>query len=146
VLGSELLARRAPGGSLVHEERSVGQGRVQFVRYLSVGVLSVVVDVSLLVVLHSVVHLALLIATVIAFWSALVVNYLLNHRWTFGVGGRLGSRVPRYAVLVGINFAITVAVVGGLTAAGLPYLLAKGIAVAVAGTVNFVGYRVWVFR
>jgi putative flippase GtrA len=114
-------------------------------RFVSVGVLTVAVDLALLASLHSLLGVRLLLATTLAYGLSLIVNYSLNHAWAFDADGDHGRRVGRYAVLVGINYALTIAMVAGLTHAGVYYLVSKVIAVAVGSVVNFFGYRFWVF-
>jgi putative flippase GtrA len=120
--------------------------RVLFPRYVAVGMLSVAVDVGSLTILRSGLGVPLLLATTVAFVVALCVNYTLNHVWAFDVDGFVGRRMARYAVLVAINYTVTIAMVTGLTALGVFYLLAKAVSVAVTAAVNFTGYRLWVFR
>jgi putative flippase GtrA len=120
--------------------------RVVFPRYAAVGALSVAIDVGLLSLLHSVAHVELILATTLSFAAALLVNYSLNHVWAFDAGGLSWHRLYRYAVLVVINYGITVGLVAGLTSVGAYYLVAKAIAVAIAACINFTGYRLWVFR
>jgi putative flippase GtrA len=115
-------------------------------RFAAIGILSVAVDVSLLVLLHSVVGVELVASTSVSFAASLVVNYSLNHVWVFDVAGVSWQRFFRYGVLVLINFALTLALVTGLTSLGLYYLVAKALAVAVGAVINFTGYRFWVFR
>ena len=47
--------------------------------------------------------------------------------------------------MLGINAGITLAIVTGLTAAGMYYLLAKFVAIVVIACINYVAYRTWVF-
>jgi putative flippase GtrA len=115
-------------------------------RYAAVGALSVAVDLSLLTVLHSVAHVALIAATSISFGAALVVNYSLNHVWAFDAAGLSWHRFSRYGVLVVINFGLTLALVSGLTRVGVYYLVAKALAVGIGAAINFTGYRSWVFN
>jgi putative flippase GtrA len=113
--------QRLSAAAPVPPEASV---RVLLPRYAAVGVLSVAIDVGSLTLLHSV----------------------LNHVWAFDADGLLGRRVLRYAVLVAINFSLTIAIVSGLSALGVFYLLAKAVSVSITAVVNFTGYRLWVFR
>jgi putative flippase GtrA len=115
-------------------------------RFVAVGALSVGSDVVVLYLLHSVLGVPLLAATGVGYGVSLVINYSLNHSWVFDAEGQHHRRVVRYLTLVGFNVASTFAFVGGLTAAGLYYLLAKVVAVAVNAVVNFTGFRFWVFR
>lgn len=116
-------------------------------RFLVTGFLSVGVDVLLLFVLHGAVGVPVLPAAATAYGMSLVVNYSLNHAWVFEApGGGHGRRVARYLMLMAVTYSLTLALVTGLTAAGLYYLLAKAVSVGVVAVVNFTGYRLWVFR
>jgi putative flippase GtrA len=117
-------------------------------RFLVVGGVSAGVDVGLLALLHGVVGLRLVVATTVAFWTSLAVNFGLNRNWVF-VQTRAGSvrrHAARYLAAVGLNYAATLAIVGGLVAAGVGYLVAKLAAIAVLAVGNYVLYRRWIFR
>jgi putative flippase GtrA len=119
---------------------------VALAQYLSVGVLSVVVDVVLLVVLHDGLGVPLALATATAFAASVVVNFLLNRMLVHGRGSAdLFGHVRRYVVLLVANGLLTVVVVTGGAAIGLPYLPVKLAVVAAATAWNFVLYRRWVF-
>ena len=114
-------------------------------RFLSVGVLSVVVDTALLVVGRELVGLPLAVATTAAFVLTLGVNFWLNLRVVFQAVGRVAGRLARYLVLVAVNYLLTMVIVLGLAGSGLHYVAAKLTAVAVCAGLNFVAYRHWVF-
>jgi putative flippase GtrA len=122
------------------------QLQTMLARFLAVGGLSVGADVLVLFVLHSGFGVPLLVATMIGYFISLVINYTLNHRWVFGAPEGHVRRLVRYFVLVAFNVASTLAFVAGLTAAGVYYLLAKGVAIVVNAAVNFLSMRYWVFR
>jgi len=115
-------------------------------RFVAVGGLSVGSDVIVLFVLHSLAHVQLLAATIVGYAVSLVINYTLNHGWVFEASGDHHKRLVRYFTLVAFNVVSTLGFVEGLTSAGLHYLLAKCVAVAVNAVVNFTGFRFWVFR
>ncbi len=117
-----------------------------FGRFLLVGVVSYLTDAGTLALLHSGGGVPLLVATSIAFAVGLAVNYGLNRVLTFGSAAPVGSEVTRYLLLVLANYVVTLALVGGLTAVGLPYLGSKTVATVVLSVANFVAYRSWVFR
>lgn len=117
-----------------------------FARFLLVGALSYLADAGTLAGLHGGAGVALLIATSVAFVVGLAVNYGLNRVLTFGSAAPVRYEVARYLLLVLANYLITLAFVGGLTAAGLPYLAAKTVSTAVLAVANFLAYRSWVFR
>ncbi|WP_129339762.1 GtrA family protein [Cellulomonas endophytica] len=114
------------------------------VRYLLVGGLSLVVDVGLLTLLYEVVGTPLWLATLVGFWTSVVVNFLLQ-RAAFRSGAGLAGSAWRYGVLLGANTVVTVLVVDGAEAAGLGYAPGKLAAVALTTVWNFFLYRGWVF-
>jgi putative flippase GtrA len=120
--------------------------RAVFSRYVVVGLASVAVDVGSLFALRSGANLPLLLATTIAFALALTVNYSLNHVWAFDASGLSWRRIGRYSVLVAINYGLTLGIVASFDAAGASYLVGKAVAVAIGATINFTGYRFWVFN
>lgn len=126
-----------------------GSGRIEvraLLRYLTIGALSIAIDVGLLYVLHTVLGVLLAVATTTSFLVSVIFNFALNR------AAMVGSRISgvsrhalRYAVLVLVNLGITVLVVTGAEHAGVSYLLAKLAVVAASTGWNFVLYRRWVF-
>jgi putative flippase GtrA len=116
------------------------------IRFGITGVLSVAVDVGTLAGLKSGAGAPLPVATVGAFACGLVVNYTLNRNWTFQAQADHRRTMTRYAVMMGLNFGATLAIVLGLTHLGLYYLLSKAIAVGTIAIVNFTAGRHWVFK
>jgi putative flippase GtrA len=139
-----------PLGTLILRATTPVEGRRSLVaslgRFVVSGGLSVGVDILVLFVLHSALHLILAAATVLAYAASLVVNYGLNHTWVFQAGGDHRRRLVRYALLVAVNVGSTLGFVLGLTAVGAYYLVAKLVAVGVNAVINFIGFRYWVFR
>jgi len=106
---------------------------------------SVVVDSAILVALRELTSTPLWLATSVSFTVALGVSFSLNMRWVFAAQGGLPGRLARYGVLVVVNYALTLVLVLALAGAGMHYLLARWIAIAVAAIVNYVAYHRWVF-
>ena len=97
---------------------------------------------------HGVLNLGLALSTVLAFALAFSVNFTTSRQWVFKVSAQEGSaqhQVARYLVLVGINLGLTLVIVVGLSAVGVPYLLAKVVATGINAVGNFFAYRHWVF-
>jgi len=113
---------------------------------LIIGVLSFIVDAGTLFLTHGVLKIWLPLATTLAYGLSFVVNFGLNRRWAFGSTGALTGQAARYIALVGVNFLITLAMVNGIAALGVSYLLAKVLATAVIAGVNYLAYRNWIFR
>lgn len=102
------------------------------------------VDLGLLVLLVEVLDVPLAPATATAFLTSVAVNFGLN-RVLAGSAGLLGPQVLRYGLLLLANLLLTVAVVTGAEAVGVPYVLAKGGVVLASTLWNYVLYRRWVF-
>jgi putative flippase GtrA len=114
--------------------------------YLSIGALSVVVDVGLLVVLREVTAIPLGVCAAIAFAASLLVNFTLNRRVFADLpSGNLHRHTVRYAVLVLANWAVTVLVVTGAAAVKIPYIVGKLAVITACAVWNFALYRKWVF-
>lgn len=111
-----------------------------------IGVLSFGIDAGTLFFTHGILRIWLPLATAIAYGLAFVVNFGLNRVWSFASTGRVSWQLGRYFMLIGVNYAMTVAIVTGLAAVGLHYMLAKVAAAAVTAVINYIACRNWVFR
>jgi putative flippase GtrA len=104
----------------------------RFIRYVFVGGTTFVLDISLLVLLHSFLHINLAIATSLAYWIAIIYNFILNRWWAFSASenSSLRKHLPPYLVLLGFNYLFTVLFVGFVSRV-IAYELAKVIAVPI---------------
>jgi len=116
------------------------------VRYLAVGVLSLVVDAGTLWLLYNVAGRPLWLATTAGFWLSFAVNFWANKYVTFGARTDGTRQLLRYSLLVALNYGANLGIVTGLVALGLPAVVAKVIAVGLLTGLNFIAYRAWVFR
>jgi putative flippase GtrA len=117
-----------------------------FLRYVGVGLLSLVVDAGTLWLLYDVAHQNLLLATSTGFWLSFWVNFVANKYLTFAATTGGGRQLGRYVVMVALNYLSNVAIVATLVELGLPAVISKIIAVGLLTVVNFSAYRYWVFR
>jgi putative flippase GtrA len=115
-------------------------------RFLAVGVASFAVDLGALFAAHGILQIWLPLATTLAYATAFTVNFSLNRIWAFGSTAPMRPQVTRYILLTCVNFMTTIVIVTGLAAAGLEYLLAKTAAATLIAILNYVAYRMWVFR
>jgi len=116
------------------------------VRFLLIGGASAALDTGVLYLLHGVLGVVLPVATFIAVVAAFGFNFTLNRIWSFGSQSPVAGQFGRYLLLAAGNWVLTVALVTGLSALGLHYVVAKIITLAIASALNYVGYRMWVFR
>jgi putative flippase GtrA len=132
------------GAYVAAADRTGWLGRL--VRFLAAGGVSAAIDVGLLALLHSGLGVPLVAATSVAFWVSLGVNFALNRQWVFTHSGPgLHKQMARYLIAVGINYLTTLALVSGLTAVGVAYLVGKLAAMAVTACWNYLLYRFWIF-
>jgi putative flippase GtrA len=115
-------------------------------RYALAGGVVYAVDVTSLWALHSKAHLALALATTLAFGCAFVVNLTVNRSFTFASNGHVGRQAVRLLILVGLNYVSTLLIVVGLSHVWNAFLVSKTIATALNAVFNFFAYRGWVFK
>ncbi len=123
--------------------------RTRVVRFLLVGGSSAAIDVGLLVALRELAGLPIPVATTIAFWTALLYNFALNRAWSFGAAGggtrMAGTALARYLAVVALNYGVTLLIVTGGAALGVPYAIAKVVAIGIGTLYTYVAYERWVF-
>lgn len=130
----------------------------QFVKFCIIGLTSTVIDVGILNLLTQKFGMFWIAAGTISFLFAVTNGYIWNSLWTFrGMGS--GKRHEQYIKFVAVNivgFVLNIAIMklmlmalsgGGHSGAPSPLHLniAKGIAVVVVSTWNFVANRKWTF-
>lgn len=120
------------------------------VRFLLVGLSGVAVNNGALFTFVEWAGLPLLFAAALAIETSIWNNFLLNDIWTFGRGPRLRPWWTRAlafhgtaATAAGINLGLLMLLV---SSAGLHYLPANLIAIAVAATVNYSVSALWTWR
>lgn len=120
--------------------------RHSFPRFVVSGAASAGIDTGLLILLHGVLGMQLLAATFLAVSTSFGVNFALNRLWSFGSRSPAGAQLARYLVLAGLNWALTVAMVGTFVWLGLNYILAKLLTTGIMAILNYFAYDFWVFR
>ncbi len=113
----------------------------RILRFGLVGVSGVVVNTGALYVLTNFGHLFYLLAAIIATEVAIVTNFILNDRWTFGDTHRhvaWAQRFVRYNAICVVGMGISVGVLALLTSVfGVYYLVANLFAIAAATVWNY---------
>lgn len=128
---------------------------VRFLKFATVGVIGMVVDLSVLNVMHKVVGLPLLAANSISFTTAVVSNFTWNRLWTFPesrqrpVLAQLGQFALVNVIGLGINNLVLWVVFQGiqhLISDPWNYNLAKIFAIGVVLFWNYFVNRKWTYR
>lgn len=141
------LPSDAPLAAADANKAATSGSRSELLGFVMIGVLSYVVDAGLLWLLSGPGGVDVRIAATVAFWTSVLINFTLN-RWLFhqSAGGGLRRHTARYAILLGINYFVTLAGLSAAESAGMNIIIAKTAIAAVISVWNFVLYRVWVFR
>jgi putative flippase GtrA len=114
----------------------------RWLKFNAVGGIGIGVQLAVLAVLKSGLHLDYLLATGLAVEAAVIHNFLWHERYTWAdrSGGNSILRLAKFNLTTGMssilgNLAAMKLLVGVL---GLPYLPANGITIAACSSVNFV--------
>jgi len=121
---------------------------VQLVRFAAVGATGYAVNLLVFALCVHAVGIDYRVSAVIAWVLSVLNNFLLNRRWTFGVGE--ADAFPqglRFFVVSALAFGFTYLVLIALVAgAGLPKVPAQAIAIAAGTPLNFLGQKLWSFK
>lgn len=127
-----------------------------FVKFGIVGTMGLVVDYILLITLHELtpwpfdlgVTWPLWAANSVSFTAAVTHNYVLNRLWTFRGQRHRRKRVQytQFLLVGGVGYTINQAILLGLVALGIWYILSKAVATLVVLMWNFTVNKLWTFK
>ncbi len=121
--------------------------RVKFAKYVIVGVSSVAIDITLLVVLVKFFHLNPTLAVIINQAIVLGFNFTLNKKWSFGSTNAAHKELVRYMILATWNYVFSViAMYYGNEVLGFHHLLVRIASIMCMTLWNFALFRLWVYR
>lgn len=115
-------------------------------RFGVVGVAGAAVNTIALHLFYAVAHLPLLVASPLAVELAVVHNYLLNDRWTFGRREVSRGRFVRFNASAVLTLLVNVAAVWVLVRSGVDYLAANLAGIGLGAVLNFGASSAWVWR
>lgn len=116
----------------------------ELARFAAVGASGVVVNNTVLYLLHGVAGWHLITASVVAVEAAIISNFALNDRWTFSARERASFRFLRFNLVSFGGLVVNTTVLALLvTVTGLHYLLANLVAIGAATTWNFAANARW---
>jgi len=120
----------------------------QFIKFAVVGAIGTVVDMSILVFLKEIVGLNVYIANGFSFTAAVLNNYTLNSRWTFGDQDKEhGRQLVQFFIVSVIGLGLSSVLLYVFhDLMDLHYLIAKGLAILLVLFWNFTANRLWTFR
>lgn len=119
----------------------------QIGRFAVVGAIATAVHYAIMIALVEIGHVTPVLATTIGYGVGIIVSYTLNRRFTFEARGTpVAKSFAKFVVLYGVGALLNGAIVGGLIAVGVYYLVAQVIATGLVLIWNFLGARYVVFR
>jgi len=122
----------------------------EMVRFMAVGVVNTLLDVSLYYILTRYTFLFgahLIAAKFFSFLAGTISSLYLNRSWTFGIRSQLtAAEVVRFYTTVSLAIFIDVYMMLLLVGAGMYDLLALGLTTGFVFIVNFTLSKLWVFK
>ena len=119
-----------------------------FVRYVAVGGTTFALDFFGLIFLHAGLHINVLVAASVSYWTSIVFNFLVNRFWTFSATEKteLARHIVFYAALLGFKYLFTIGFLAVTGHFGLHYTIAKILSVAIQMSWTYVIYKKVIFR
>ena len=118
----------------------------QFFRYAGAGAVGTAVHYSTLIALVQTGIATPLVGSTLGATGGALVNYALNHRYTFGSRRAHAQALPRFAVVAAAGIVVNAAVLAALLAVfSAHYLLAQVVATLAVLVFGFLANRQWTF-
>jgi putative flippase GtrA len=119
---------------------------VKFLRYALVGAVGTAAHYALLIALVQAGGVAPVPASTAGAILGAILNYVLNHRYTFASRRRHRVALPRFATLAVFGTVLNAALLAGLVnGLGMHYLIAQLLATLAVLGVTYLGNRTWTF-
>ncbi len=120
--------------------------RHHFMRYIAVGGTTFIIDFGILFFLHGILKLNLAVSTSVAYWIAIIYNFILNRYWTFDIHEKtnLKNHITTYVLLLIINYLFTVTFVS-IVGTHINYIAAKVFAVLIQTSWTYHIYKNHIF-
>jgi putative flippase GtrA len=124
---------------------------MEFLRFLTVSVIGVLVDIAIGWLLSTTMGVPLWLAAAVGFATAAMLNYVLHRGWTFQrtVGMAEPARLLRYIATLGLTFVVRIVAVTSLSALfgpEAPALLILVPSVGISFAVSFLATKFLVFH
>ncbi|MGY6024583.1 GtrA family protein [Streptomyces spinosirectus] len=110
-----------------------------------VGGAGAVVNTVALYVLHRLLRAPLVSASLVAIELAVLHNYVLNDRWTFGRRALSGRQFVKFNVSMIAGLAVNVVTLWLLVRGGMHLVMANVLAIGAGFSVNFLSSTLWVW-
>ena len=130
---------------MIEKQHEIQDWIVRFARHVLTGVLAVLVHYGLMsLALRA--DAAPLVATSIGFIGGAVVRFLTAYFHVFAPSESVRFALPRFLLALAAQWALNVILLGGLMQTGLSVWVAQIATTILLTFVNYLVYRLWVFR
>jgi putative flippase GtrA len=120
---------------------------LQLLRFGAVGASGFVVNVAAFWVCVHALSVDYRLASVIAWFTAVMNNFWLNRHWTFSAKEcHPGQQAVRFLAVSLVAFGFQYFVLVQLVGTGLDKVIAQALSVIAAMPVNFIGQKLWTFK
>jgi putative flippase GtrA len=121
-------------------------GSKTFIIFCLVGVVSAVVDLSVLYILNNIFVETVIISVTLAFLVGLAANYILHTNITF-CSKASTTNATKFLCVVAFNYLLTLAVINfGVDSAGLGVIVSKIISLPIVAISGFILSKYWVYK
>ena len=118
----------------------------QFLRYAGAGAVGTALHYAVLIALVQFALLDAVLASTTGAVAGALVNYTLNHRYTFASGRAHRHALPRFALIAAAGVALNALVLAAVLAiAGPHYLVAQVVATGAVLAAGYLANRAWTF-
>ena len=118
----------------------------QFFRYAGAGAVGTGIHYAMLITLVQLAHVGAVTASTVGAILGAIVNYALNHRYTFASRKAHGRALPRFALVAAAGIALNAIVLAAMLAlANSNYLVAQIVATCAVLAAGYVANRTWTF-
>ena len=119
----------------------------RLLRFCVVGVLTALLQFSLLYLGVEVLQMDTTLASSAGYVVVVIFNYLMHYSWTFKGTAPHGRALVRYLVVIGCGFLLNaVFMYTGVSLLSVNYLLVQSLAMLIIIIWNFIMSNFWVFR
>lgn len=116
-----------------------------FVLHVLTGVLAVAAHYAVMALLLAAAQQPVA-ASATGFVAGAAVRYLLSHFHVFSPADGMPVTLARFAAALAMQFVANIVILDGLLRAGAPVWIAQASTTILMTTVNYLVYRLWVFR
>jgi putative flippase GtrA len=118
----------------------------QFLRYAGTGAIGTAVHYAVLIGLVQLARVDAVAGSTAGAFAGALVNYALNHRYTFASDRSHGHALPRFALIAAAGIALNALVMAAVLAfVGAHYLVAQVVATGTVLAAGYLANRAWTF-